>query len=72
VERVYAILRRLGEADIETVIAEALKEGIPPPVATRHLMRLVEKRRVEVTCDVAVRYRPTPPDGSPDATPRDT
>jgi hypothetical protein len=72
VERVYAILRRLGEADLETIIAEALKEGIPPPVATRHLMRLVEKRRVEVICDVAVRYRPTPLDGPPDATPRDT
>jgi hypothetical protein len=72
VERVYAILRRLGEADLETIIAEALKEGIPPPVATRHLMRLVEKRRVEVICDVAVIYRPTPPYGPPDATPRDT
>jgi hypothetical protein len=72
VERVYAILRRLGEADLETIIAEALKEGIPPPVATRHLMRLVEKRRVEVICDVAVRYRPTSSDGPPDATPRDT
>ncbi len=70
-ERIYAILRRLGEADLETIIAEGLKEGIPPPVATRHLMRLVQKKRVEVVCDVAVRYRPTPPGGLPDATPRD-
>ena len=70
-ERIYAILRRLGEADLETIIAEGLKEGIPPPVATRHLMRLVQKKRVEVVCDVAVRYRPTPPGEPPDATPRD-
>ncbi len=70
-ERIYAILRRLGEADLETIIAEGLKEGIPPPVATRHLMRLVQKKHVEVVCDVAVRYRPTPPRGPPDATPRD-
>jgi hypothetical protein len=58
VETVYKILQKLGEADLETIVDEALKAGIPPPVATRHLMRLVEKKRVKVICDVAVRYSP--------------
>jgi hypothetical protein len=53
------ILQKLGEADLETIVEEAQKAGIPPPVATRHLMRLVEKKRVKMMCDVAVRYRPT-------------
>jgi DNA-binding MarR family transcriptional regulator len=59
VETVYKILQKLGEADLETIVEEALKAGIPPPVATRHLTRLVEKKRVKVICDVVVRYRPT-------------
>jgi hypothetical protein len=59
VETTYKILQKLGEADLETIVNEAQKAGIPPPVATRHLMRLVEKKRVRVTCDVAVRYSPT-------------
>jgi hypothetical protein len=59
VETVYKILQKLGEADLETIVDEALKAGIPPPVATRHLMLLVEKKRVKVICDVVVRYRPT-------------
>jgi hypothetical protein len=59
VETIYRILQKLGEADLETIVDEALKAGIPPPVATRHLMRLVEKKRVKVLCDVAVRYSPT-------------
>lgn len=57
-ETIYKILQKLGEADLETIVEEAQKAGIPPPVATRHLMRLVEKKRVKVICDVAVRYRP--------------
>ncbi|MCI4446354.1 MAG: hypothetical protein JHC20_00310 [Pyrobaculum sp.] len=57
-ETIYKILQKLGEADLETIVNEALKAGIPPPVATRHLMRLVEKKRVKVLCDVAVRYSP--------------
>jgi len=59
VETIYKILQKLGVADLETIVEEAQKAGIPPPVATRHLMRLVEKKRVKVTCDVAVRYSPT-------------
>ena len=58
-ETIYKILQKLGVADLETIVEEAQKAGIPPPVATRHLMRLVEKKRVKVTCDVAVRYSPT-------------
>ncbi len=58
-ETIYKILQKLGEADLETIVNEAQKAGIPPPVATRHLMRLVEKKRVIVKCDVAVRYSPT-------------
>jgi len=46
-----------GEADLETIAEAAWKRGIPPPVATRRLMRLVEKGVVEVVCDVGVRYR---------------
>ncbi len=57
-ETIYKILQKLGEADLETIANEAQKAGIPPPVATRHLMRLVEKKRVKVKCDVAVRYSP--------------
>ncbi len=57
-ETIYKILQKLGEADLETIVNEAQKTGIPPPVATRHLMRLVEKKRVKVICDVAVRYSP--------------
>jgi hypothetical protein len=59
VETIYKILQKLGEADLETIVDEAQKTGIPPPVATRNLMRLVEKKRVKVSCDVAVRYSPT-------------
>lgn len=58
-ETIYKILQKLGEADLETIVEEAQKAGIPPPAATRHLMRLVEKKRVKVICDVAVSYRPT-------------
>jgi DNA-binding MarR family transcriptional regulator len=58
VETIYKILQKLGEADLETIVDEAQKAGIPPPVATRHLMRLVEKNRIKVKCDVAVRYSP--------------
>jgi len=58
VETLYKILQRLGEADIESIIYEAYKAGIPPPVATRLLMRLVEKRRVEIVCNLSVKYRP--------------
>ena len=58
-ETIYKILQKLGEADLETIVDEAQKTGIPPPVATRNLMRLVEKKRVKVSCDVAVRYSPT-------------
>ena len=57
-ETIYRILQKLGEADLETIVDEAQKAGIPPPVATRHLMRLVEKKRVKVMCDIAVRYSP--------------
>ncbi len=57
-ETIYKILQKLGEADLETIVDEAQKAGIPPPVVTRHLMRLVEKKRVKVICDVAVRYSP--------------
>lgn len=64
-KRLYTILRRLGEADLETIVAEALREGIPPPVATRHLMRLVQKKRVEVICDLSVRYAVKPPGEAP-------
>jgi hypothetical protein len=59
VETIYKILQKLGEADLETIVDEAQKAGIPPPVATRHLMRLVQKKRAKVLCDVAVRYSPT-------------
>jgi nucleotide-binding universal stress UspA family protein len=59
VETVYKILQKLGVADLETIVDEAQKAGIPPPVATTHVMRLVEKKRVKVICDVAVRYSPT-------------
>ena len=58
-ETIYRILRKLGETDLETIVNETQKAGIPPPVATRHLIRLVEKKRVKVICDVAVRYSPT-------------
>jgi hypothetical protein len=58
VETIYKILQKLGAADLETIVDEAQKAGIPPPVATRHLMRLVQKKRVKVLCDVAVRYSP--------------
>ena len=58
-ETIYKIIQKLGEADLETIVDEAQKAGIPPPVATRLLMRLVEKKRVKVLCDVAVRFRPT-------------
>lgn len=64
-KRLYTILRRLGEADLETIVAEALREGIPPPVATRHLMRLIERGRVEVICDLSVRYAVKPPGEAP-------
>jgi len=57
VETIYRLLQRLGEADLETIVEEALKEGIPPPVTTRHLIRLVEKKRVEIICDISVRYK---------------
>ena len=56
-ETIYRLLQRLGEADLETIVEEALKEGIPPPVTTRHLIRLVEKKRVEIICDISVRYK---------------
>lgn len=57
-ETIYKILQKLGVADLETIVDEAQKAGIPPPVATRHLMRLVEKKRIKAICDVAVRYSP--------------
>lgn len=56
-ETVYAVLKRLGEADLETVVEETSKLGVPPPAATRALYRLVEKGRVAVVCDVALKYR---------------
>ncbi|MEZ0318655.1 MAG: hypothetical protein ABWK05_01490 [Pyrobaculum sp.] len=56
-EAVYAILKRLGEADIESIVEEAAKIGLPPPVATRTLYKLVEKGRVAVVCDVGLKYR---------------
>ena len=56
-EAVYAVLKRLGEADLETVVEEAARLGVPPPVATRALYRLIEKGRVAVGCDVALSYR---------------
>ena len=57
-ETIYKIIQKLGEADLETIVNEAQKAGIPPPVATRLLMRLVEKKRIKIICDVAVRYSP--------------
>ena len=57
-ETIYKIIQKLGEADLETIVNEAQKAGIPPPVATRYLMRLVEKKRIKIICDVAVRYSP--------------
>jgi len=52
------LIRELGgEADLETVAEAAWKRGMPPPVATRRLMRLVERGVVEVVCDVGMRYR---------------
>ncbi|ACB40376.1 hypothetical protein [Pyrobaculum neutrophilum] len=57
-EAIYEILARLGgEADLDTIVEEALKIGIPPPVATRLLMRLVEKGRARVICAPSIRYR---------------
>ena len=55
---VYEILKRLGEADLDELVEAAYREGIPPPVATRALMRLIERGEVEVICGVTIRYRP--------------
>ncbi|MGC8993919.1 MAG: hypothetical protein ACP5J0_00860 [Pyrobaculum sp.] len=55
---VYEILKRLGEADLDELVEVAYREGIPPPVATRAFMRLIERGEVEVICGVTIRYRP--------------
>ncbi|AFA38662.1 hypothetical protein Pogu_0635 [Pyrobaculum oguniense TE7] len=56
--RIIDVLKTLGgEADLDAIVEAALKRGIPPPIATRQLMRLVEKGVVKVVCDVSIRYR---------------
>lgn len=58
VETLHKILIRLGrEADLETIIDEALKIGIPPPIASRYLMRLIERGRVKIVCGPSLQYR---------------
>jgi len=57
VDLVLLIKELGGETDLETIAEAAWKRGMPPPVATRRLMRLVEMGVVEVVCYVGVRYR---------------
>lgn len=54
---VYEILKRLGEADLEGLVEAAYREGIPPPLAMRALMRLIERGKVEVACDLTIRFK---------------
>ncbi|AAL64089.1 hypothetical protein [Pyrobaculum aerophilum] len=57
-EKILRLISELGgEADLDAIITAALKTGIPPPLATRQLMRLVEKGRVKIVCDASIKYR---------------
>lgn len=44
------LMKELGEVEVGEIVSKAVELGIPPPVATHLLMRLVEKGEVEALC----------------------